>query len=282
MTHPKNALLILTLALGTEGCHDSVAPPVHPPPPSGDPWPNEPPNFVVISDYGFDDSVPATPDGVPLGQSQWWVQWNPFGNGSRAADAGAPVSPPRVYQVKYPTGFVSGLAPSTLQYNLPAPYARELYWGFWWKPSNPFQSDGSGVNKIAFIWTQTSVGNSADLLYFSLTPGPWRIECVNDLIAGGGPSAGRRLDPNVDTTIVSLGAWHRIELYTKYSTSDSANGVVRWWVNGQLNGEYTNLKMVQDSGYRYVQFAPTYGGNSGDVKLQTDYFWFDHTHLSRP
>jgi hypothetical protein len=104
---------------------------------------------------------------------------------------------------------------------------------------------------------------------------------VNDLIAGGGPNAGQRLDPNIDTSVVSLGAWHRIEIYAKYSSADSANGVLKWWVDGQLNGEYANLKMAPDSGFRYLQFAPTYGGNTGDTKLQTDYFWFDHTHVSR-
>lgn len=282
---------MLALATGSAGvgCLDSSAPvpvnppppPAPPPPPPVNPWPNEPPGFVVISDYGFNDSVPATPDAALLGLSEWWVQWNPVGNGSRGADDAAPVSAPFVYQVRYPIGFLSGLAPSTLQYYLPSPFPRELYWGFWWKPSNPFQSDGSGVNKIAFLWTQTAGVSSADLVYFALSPGPWRIRSMNDLIVGAGPTAGQSLEPNVDTTIVTLGAWHRIEIYAKYSSDSAANGVLKWWVDGQLNGAYDDLKMVQDSGFRYLQFAPTYGGNTGDVKAQTDYFWFDHTHLSR-
>src|SRR2546426_8499363 len=59
-----------------------------------------------------------------------------------------------------------------------SPPLTELYWGFWWKPSNPFQSHSSGVNKIAFIWTPSG---STDLLYFDLSPNPWRIRCMNDL-----------------------------------------------------------------------------------------------------
>lgn len=218
---------------------------------------------------------------VLLGLSGWFVQWNPLGNGSRIADYQAPFSPPFVYQVKYPIGFVSGLAPSTLQFYL-SPSTPELYWGFWWKLSRPFQSDRSGVNKIVFVWTQTAVGNSPDLLYFDLTPNPWRIRVMNDLITGGGPTAGQRIEPNIDTTVVALGAWHRIEIYARYSTGEAANGVLKWWVDDVLNGSYENLKMPSDAGFRYLQVAPTYGGNTGDVKLETDYYWFDHVRVSRP
>jgi hypothetical protein len=241
------------------------------------PWPNEPPEFRTISDYGFDDTVVATYDAVPLGRSGWHVQWNPVGNGTRIADRGAPLSPPAVYQVRYPVGFLDGAAPSTVEYTL-SPHVRELYWGFWWKPSDPFQSDQSGVNKIAFIWTPSG---KTDLLYFDVSPNPWRIRCMNDLRAGGGPSAGTRLEPNVTTTVVTLGQWHRIEVHVRYSSGSVADGILKWWVDGVLNGLYANLQMVPDGGFDHVQFAPTFGGVEGDRKRQVDYYWFDHTHLSR-
>lgn len=270
------AVLSISLAVGSEpsGCREILPPRPH------SQWPNEPPQFALISDYGFEDPVPTTPDELLLGRSGWYVQRNPVGDGSGTTDPGAPFSPPSVYQVQYPIGFLSGLTPSTLQYYL-TPSTRELYWGFWWKPSDPFQSDGSGVNKIVFLWTQTFAGNSTDLLYFDLSPDPWRIRGMNDLIAGGGPTAGQRLEPNIDTTVVRLGEWHRIEIYAKYSLGDVANGVVKWWVNGKLNGNYHNLRMAQDAGFRYLQIAPTFGGNTGELKLQTDYYWFDHIHVSR-
>jgi hypothetical protein len=28
------------------------------------------------------------------------------------------------------------------------------------------------------------------------------------------------------------------------------------------------------------QFSPTWGGNTGARKRQTDHYWFDHLHLS--
>jgi hypothetical protein len=248
-----------------------------PPPSSGGTWPNEPPGNTLINDYGFSDAVPVTSNPVSLGTSGWNAEWNPVGNGSLIPDNGAPFSPPAVYQVMYPTGFVAGSAPSTVYYLL-SPQVPTLYWGFWWKPSNPFQSDASGVNKIAFLWTAS--GNT-DLLYFCLTPGPWRIKMQNDLNTGGGPTAGHFLEPNVTGTTITLGQWHRIEIYVKYSTGSNADGIVEWWVDGVLNGGYTNLKMVQDGGFNEVSFSPTYGG-TGSVKTETDYYWFDHTHLSKP
>jgi len=248
------------------------------PPPSSGSWPNEPAGFSLISDYGFGDVIPVTNDPIALGSSGWQAQWNTAGNGTLIADAGAPVSLGGVYQVRYPMGFVDGTAPSTVEHPLPS-RPTELYWGVWWKPSNPFQSDASGVNKIAFIWTPS--GNT-DLIYFDLSPNPWRIRAMDDLYAGGGPDAGKRDEPNVTTTVITLGQWHRIEIYVKYSTGANADGILKWWVDGVLNGTYTNLKMVQDGGFNSVSFSPTYGGAGGDVKTETDYYWFDHTRLSRP
>jgi len=211
----------------------------------------------------------------PIGSSGWKIN-NDNNLVSRATDASAPLSGPSVGQWKYPIGFLSGIEPGTMFYGPGG--VTELYWGFWWKPSNPFQSDGSGVNKIVFFFTPS--GNT-DLLYFSLSPGPWHIKMQNDLYAGGGPSAGQFLEPNVTMTTVTLGAWHRIEIYVKYSTGSNANGIAKWWVDGALNGNFSNLKMSQDGGFTELQIAPTYGGNTGDRKTEDDYYWFDHLHISR-
>ena|SRR2546427_4019607 len=247
---------------------------------SGGTWPNEPSGFTLVSDYDFADAVPATNQGAHLGRRGWQVWYNIDGLGTRVSDSTAPQSPPYVLQFLYPIGMRDGGAPMTLEHDFTPPVT-ELYWGFWWKPSNPFQSDGSGVNKIVFIWTPTVSGNTTDLLYLDLSPTPWRIRCMNDLGTGGGPTAGQRLEPNATTTVITLGQWHRIEIYVEYSTGSLANGVVKWWVDGQLNGTYTNLKMVQDGGFTHLQFSPTYGGNQGDRKTENDYYWIDHVYLSR-
>jgi hypothetical protein len=239
-------------------------------------WPNEPSGFTLLSDFHLGTPVPATNQGDLLGGG-WKVWWNTAGRGTLFLDNTAPHSPAGVFQVHYPIGFPSGQEPTMLEYVFSS-RPTELYWAFWWKASNPFQSDSSGVNKIAFIWTPS--GNT-DLLYFDLSPNPWRIRAMDDLISAHGPRAGLRDEPNVNTTVITLGQWYRIEIYVKYSTGSNADGILKWWVNGVLNGHYTNLKMVQDGGFNRLQFAPTYGGNTGDTKKQNDYFWYDHVRVSR-
>jgi len=70
-----------------------------------------------------------------------------------------------------------------------------------------------------------------------------------------------------------LGQWHFIEWQMEYNTSTSpANGIVRWWMDGQLIGQYTDVLFPTAQMAEY-QISPTWGGGP-DVKTQTDYFWF--------
>ncbi len=88
--------------------------------------------------------------------------------------------------------------------------------------------------------------------------------------------------------VVTPGTWYRIELYFKGSTTPTArDGVVRWWAT-QLGdaaptavGNYTAANFdIPD--FIQFSFAPTWGGNSGVVKLRKDYYRIDHVYISRP
>jgi hypothetical protein len=74
---------------------------------------------------------------------------------------------------------------------------------------------------------------------------------------------------------VTLGQWHLIEWYSNVST-----GVLKWWLDGVLQGSHSNVKNSYD--FDMFQLSPTWGGNSGARKDQTDHYWFDHVHLSQP
>jgi hypothetical protein len=80
----------------------------------------------------------------------------------------------------------------------------------------------------------------------------------------------------VNAVPIVLGSWHKIELYFSYS-----NHIVRWWMDGTLIGNYTNVTFPSSGCFAEFQFSPTWGG-VGDVKSQTDYFWFDDAYISRP
>ena len=79
--------------------------------------------------------------------------------------------------------------------------------------------------------------------------------------------------PNVNATLVTLGQWHRIEWYCQLST-----GTLKWWLDGVLQGSYTDVR--NSHSFDMFQFSPTWGGNSGARKRETDHYWFDHVHLS--
>ena len=47
------------------------------------------------------------------------------------------------------------------------------------------------------------------------------------------------------------------------------DGIIRWWMDGVLVGNYTNVKFPNDNGFVEYQISPTWGGNTGDIKTET-------------
>jgi hypothetical protein len=257
----------VVLARSHVGClAGGEPPPPPPPPPSG--WPNEPTGMTVLSDWNMDQAPPTSGD-VPISGSGGWkvirnsVPGSPQGWVARVSDAGAPQSPSNVYDFVYPAGLIEGEAPATVYYD--GLNADEVYVGFWWKPSSPFDYGPNG-NKIAFIYN--GGGASGGQQFLILYP-DGRLHILPEY---PGDYQWRR--PNVNATVVTLGAWHRIEWYTNRVT-----GTLKWWLDGVLQGSYTNV--VNPIRFDMFQFNPTWGGNIGARKAQTDHYWFDHAHLSK-
>ncbi len=86
--------------------------------------------------------------------------------------------------------------------------------------------------------------------------------------------------PNVATTFVNPGEWHRVEFYYRWETTPgvSRDGIIRWWVDDQLNGDYSDVHYppASRSGFKEFQFAPTVQ-LAGPVER---YMYIDHTYLS--
>lgn len=229
-------------------------------------WPNEPAGFTTVSDEPFN----------ALAEGGWNAVQRQNTNGSGLTvglDAAAPLSPSNVLQFKYASGFVAGSEPGA-EYLDPATPIKETYFAFWWKPSNPWQNNtGSGVNKLAFLFPSAS----GDIYLMMYGGGPAYTIAAEPEFSGDT----RLLTPNVTATPVSLGVWHRVEWYVKYSTSGtSRDGVTKWWLDGVLQGSYGDLQTPADAGFIEYQLAPTWGGVDG-TKTETDFYWFDHAHVSK-
>jgi hypothetical protein len=241
--------------------------------------------LTVRTDWGLDQAIPTSGD-VPIPGSQGWGVINnaPAGNGhgwaQLVSDSNAPSSPPAVYDFVYPKGKVEGTAPATVYYPY-RPYgvkallgrltgdrdpmrADEVFVGFWWKPSAPFDPGPNG-NKIAFLFN--GGGATGGQQFLILMP-DGRLHVLPEY-----PRDFHWRDPNVNATVVSLGVWHRVEWYCQLST-----GTLKWWLDGVLQGSHTDV--TNESKFDMFQFSPTWGGNSGAQKRETDHYWFDHVHLS--
>ena len=248
-----------------------------------DRWPNEPAGLDVLADWGFNEEPPVLGDeeiagsagwsvvyGTPPGPDRGWVR--------RVRDAAAPMSPPFVYEFEYPEGMIEGVAPGTVYFPpnpsglakyLPMaskglPGADEIYVGFWWKASTPFDYGPNG-NKIAFLFN--GGGDRGGQQFLIMLP-DGRLHVLPEY-----PGDYRWRHPNVNDTIVTLGQWHRIEWYSRLST-----GSMKWWVDGVLQGSHEDVRNPVP--FDMFQFSPTWGGNTGAKKKQTDRYWFDHLRLS--
>jgi uncharacterized protein YjdB len=226
-------------------------------------WTNAPSSYPAISDQPFD----------LLNSLSWATSWNTAGNMAIAVDATAPQSPSNVLQFTYPAGMAGGSAPA-MEYR-DFPLAKHLYGGFWWKANANWQGHNSNVNKLAFVYLATGAGDVA-LEFYGPPGGPYDLRAALELI-----NADTRffLVPNVTNVPVTVGSWHKIEWQLEYNTTTSpANGIVRWWMDGTLIGQYTDI-LFPTTGMEEFQLSPTWGG-VGDVKTQTDHFWYDHVYLA--
>ena len=260
------------------------------------PWPNEPAGFTAVTDWPYDQLV-TRGNGKFASGANVWNQTRGTGGAEIVCDASAPYSPPGALQLTYPVGLASGTAPWTF-YLVAAPPGREYYTAFWWKASDPWQGDPSGINKITF-W-QDAAPASANLIVmmnnqrqptYALTVTLEFNHAKNDHLANSaGEGTVWHLFGNVrgGNYVIVPGSWYRVELYFKGSTTPtSRDGIVRWWATKQGDVSATPVGDYRDVNFDappFVQFsfAPTWGGNSGVRKVTRDYYRIDHVRVSRP
>jgi uncharacterized protein YjdB len=233
-----------------------------PAPPTGGSWPNMPSTYSILSDQAFN----------PLLLPGWELIWNPVGNGTIANNSTAPFSASSVFEVKYPAGYPGGTAPATQVYGVGG--KRNLYVGMWWKANAEWEGHWTGVNKLQFLYLANGGG---DLCMVAYGPpgGPYELRTALQFV---GADSRIWLRPNTATGVVNMGGWHRIEWLVEYNTPGNANGVVKWWIDGQLVGDYRDVTFPS-GGLEEYKLSPTWGGVEG-TKTRTDYFWFDHVVIS--
>ena len=229
------------------------------------PWPNEPAGFRVVTDNPF--------------ASRNHTGWQP--NNRRAtvtieSDPTAPYSGSTVLQANFPAGFPDGHEPG-VDY-LPLGGLREAYIGYYVRSNpewqvNPFPDSYAGV-KSTFLWFQNG------LLFMGW--GQWSgLSSLEPVIQGSGART-FETTTGVHRTAnyVRPGQWHRVEIYFRTNDTGQQNGILRWWVNGQLIGSYTNA-VFPGPGAQAFSIDNTLGGG-GANKSRNDWIRYAHVRISRP
>jgi Tol biopolymer transport system component len=266
--------------------------------PSAVAWPNDPPGFMTLTDWPYNQLVTNADGSLALGPNPW-NQAPGTGDTAIVSDPGAPLSPSSVARLTYPIGMLSGTDPWGLYFD-PARSGREFYTAFWWKASAGWEGEPSGINIISLWKDDTQDGPVGTLVvmmnnqnqpaYFLTVALEFNVANNGHLVNAAGSETMWYVFGNVNggNYEVVPGNWYRIELYFKGSaTPTSQDGVLRWWATKLGDaaptqvGNYTTVNFDTGNFAEFV-FAPTWGGNTGARKTQTDFYWFDHAHVSAP
>jgi WD40 repeat protein len=235
-------------------------------------WPNEPAGFIQLNDQPWDD----------LTGSWSWLRRGSSKDPDIVADATARFSPQNVLRMIFTTDMENGSEPSVHWVALPG--ADEIYTAWWIKLSPNWTPSPGTAGQITYLFGGDGLGQVST--GFS-HPCVWPEECNPEVqgppykitaTSNWAPNGQQVWYPNVAATRINPGEWHRIEFYYRWETTPgvSGDGIIRWWVDGILNGDHTTVQYPPQRGFLELQYAPT---------LETappaeQYMYIDHTHLS--
>lgn len=261
----KTACAMTAFALAASLCWQSDA--------TAQSWPNEPSGSTLINDWNWS----SCPGGGWQGAT---------GCGSIVSDSTGPFSPSGVLQFQLNPGQNSGGGDPYLDFTP----SNEIYVGFWWKPSNPFDGLPHFVNKVGFLWTDVNYGQLVWYMFGSQKGGPYQfgpqleMPAVSNSHLGNGygdPVGSWNLFGNTGNGTIPLGQWNRIEIYAKNSTTPSSrDGILRWWMNGVLVGNYTTANLP--CCWRSWQFTPAWDGSFTPIQTSSFSHRWDHIRISKP
>lgn len=233
-------------------------------------FPNEPSGSSQILNWPF-NSVTTS--------GGYNVVWDVYGSINIMPDSTAPLSPSNCMRSRMEAGNMYG--GSQVEYNMSTIY-NDLFVGLWWRTNSQFFGRTT-ANKMFFVRGPSVNG------FFGLAgpqAGPWYIgfghntgSLDNSHIMAG--DLGLIGYPNVNTVLIERGTWAKIEVYIKKSTtSTSRDGIVRWWVNGILVGNYTTVNYAQN-GLNTWLWSETWDGTvNNPIPTNPQEHWVDHLYIS--
>ena len=237
-------------------------------------WPNEPAGFIQLDDQPWD----------ALTGSWSWLRRGSSRDPDIVTDATARFSPQNVLRMIFTTDMEDGSEPSVHWIALPG--VDEIYTAWWIKLSPNWTASPGGAGHITYLFSGDGVGQVST--GFS-HPCVWPEECNAEVqgppykitaTTNWAPDGPQVWYPNVAASRINPGEWHRVEFYYRWETTPgvSGDGIIRWWVDGTLNGNHTTVHYPSQRGFQEFQFAPTVE----TAPPAEQYMYIDHTHVSVP
>ena len=194
-------------------------------------------------------------------------------NDSIISDSAAPFSPSNILQIVFTPDMRQDSEPSV--HWLAVPKRKEVYTSWWMKLSPNWTCSPAGCGKVTFLFNEQGQGQVYTGVYHSDTSSgpPYRIAANTEWA----PYGQNVWYPNVTTTPINPGEWHRLEFYYKWETIPgvSGDGIIRFWVDGVLNGNHTTVHYPASSFIEF-QYAPTLQ----NPPSAEQYMYIDHTRIS--
>lgn len=183
----------------------------------------------------------------------------------------APLSSPSVFDSAMPANGSTGNGQFVWEF----PLAREVYMGTWWSTNSDFEGTKNNTNKMIFI-SQPGEDNSF-LVWQGLPNQPKTIKWymqglvnnthLTNTFGMNYPTDGTGwFNPNTAdaarATVSAGSGWHKLEVYLRSSTTrTSRDGIVKWWVDGYLVGEFSGVN-ISAGGFNNVQYNAAWDGSS--------------------
>ena len=209
-------------------------------------------------------------------------------------DLAAPCSPPGTWKATYSKGWEDGVGPVTLwaqRTKIPTAEYKLAYIRVCLKIGNNglYENQSSGT-KLMFI----NLGDGPTGAHCSIIPrvdgdggvkikADWRaeisFECFNVI-----PNA-LWYEKNTNIRPIKSDKWQVHEYIINAGDIDKNNGYIKWYIDGTLAIEkYNILFRTAKSNFTHKvykwKWAPTWGGNSGQVKTRVDYYYIDDIYMS--
>ena len=296
MASSRLSLGLLLLALGActppTGLSDGLeAPPEGPLPPSALPdamFPNAPigTGWLTVGALNWETGVPFRQDPVyETNNASGLVDWgddDPNSVWGRQTsivrDAGLPSAAQAALEFRMPRGLTGGYAASKVGQhpdntgNGPllwdsALNTGHLYIGFYVRFSPNYNLNGNMGQKVLYLKSDRTENHSiAHMVGIMVNDG----NHGNQLWPTYGPQSpfGRYQVPSTTANDMNDGRWHLVEYLQGPNTPGVENGTLQVWVDGRLEGTWTNAKFFdagQVPSLNRLEINPIYGGGNNPV-----------------